>query len=250
MVGTLRLVTLNVWCGKLFDELIGFVKEEAYSTDVFCFQEVLDNKEGVPSAVFKDGREDIVTQFRRALPDFYAYSSIPQTNERGLATFVKNSWKVEDIKEEYVFGGKNTMSDNKWSTIGINMLYTRISAGGEQFNIWNLHGKFVAPDKKDYPETLEQSRKISNIIAPIAGKRILCGDFNLDPDTESIRILERIPLRNLIKEYKIKSTRTRYYDLPAQFADYIMPSEEVRVSDFGVINKVVSDHLPLYVKCY
>ncbi|MEM3839016.1 MAG: endonuclease/exonuclease/phosphatase family protein [Candidatus Micrarchaeaceae archaeon] len=247
----MRLVTLNAWCGKLPKELLNFVKEESPSTDVFCFQEVLDNKKGVQSAVFKGGTEDIVSQIREALPEFNGYSAIPQKNERGLATFISKKWRVEAVNEEYLLGEKDQMSGNDWSTIGINMLHTVVSNGeGSMFSIWNLHGKFVAPDKMDYPETIEQSKSVSRIIGSHQGKRILCGDLNLDPNTESIAILERIPLRNLVKEYGIKSTRTRFYELPNRFADYIMASNEIKVADFGVIEETVSDHLPLFLKCY
>ncbi len=241
----MRIVTLNTWCGKLFDELLPFLKEKSHDTDVFCFQEVLDNKPGVKSAVFKDGKEDLVAQMKEALPDFVGYSAIPQENERGLATFVKSDFTVEHHEDQYVYGSKGTMVDNNWSTIGINMLYTRIRAE-ETYHIWNLHGAFVAPDKMDYPKTLEQAKNIRNIVGNTEGKRILCGDFNLDPTTESMRIIESIPLRNLVKEYKISSTRTKYYTLPSQFADYIMPSSEVNVNGFGVLDSVVSDHFPLW----
>ncbi|MCL5419993.1 MAG: endonuclease/exonuclease/phosphatase family protein [Candidatus Marsarchaeota archaeon] len=245
----MRLITLNIWCGKLSGELIDFVKSKSTTTDVFCFQEVLDNRRGIPSAVFKDGSEDIANRLRQALPEFVGYNAIPQVNERGLATFIKKGWRVESVEEQYVYGKKNTMTDNKWSTIGINMLYTRIRKD-EVYNIWNIHGKFVALDKKDYPETLEQSRNIKGIIKAIDGKRILCGDLNLSPHTESIRILEGIPLRNLVTEYGITSTRTRYFEFPEKFADYIMPSHEVSVKKFAVLDDVVSDHLPLLIDCF
>jgi endonuclease/exonuclease/phosphatase family metal-dependent hydrolase len=227
---------------------MAFARGNASSTDVFCFQEVLDNEHGVKSVGFPEGTEDLVSRFREALPGFVGYSAIPEKNERGLATFIKKGWTVEEMKDEYVYGSKNTMTDNKWSTIGINMLYTQISKA-ETYHIWNLHGAFVTPDKKDYPKTIEQSGNIAKIIAPVKGKRILCGDFNLDPETESIAMLERIPLRNLVKEYNVTSTRTRYYGLPARYADYIMPSAEVKVLDFGTIDYVASDHYPLRLDC-
>ena len=62
----MRLITLNIWCGKLSGELIDFVKSKSTTTDVFCFQEVLDNRRGIPSAVFKDGSEDIANRLRQA----------------------------------------------------------------------------------------------------------------------------------------------------------------------------------------
>lgn len=39
---------------------------------------------------------------------------------------------------------------------------------------------------------------------------ILIGDLNLDPDTESIKILEK-EMRNLVKKYSIQTTRSDLY---------------------------------------
>jgi len=77
---------------------------------------------------------------------------------------------------------------------------------------------------------------------------VLCGDFNLLPDTESLKRLEGIGLRNLIKEYGITSTRTSFYDKPAKFADYALVSEGIEVKDFKILPDEVSDHSPMYLE--
>jgi endonuclease/exonuclease/phosphatase family metal-dependent hydrolase len=77
--------------------------------------------------------------------------------------------------------------------------------------------------------------------------RILCGDFNLLPNTDSLTILEQ-GMRNLIKEYPVTSTRSRFYEKPDKFADYILVSPEVVVEDFQVLDEAVSDHLPLLLE--
>lgn len=38
----MKLVSLNVWAGRVFDPLMNFVSEHARDTDIFCFQEVFD----------------------------------------------------------------------------------------------------------------------------------------------------------------------------------------------------------------
>ena len=245
----MRLITLNMWCGKLSDKIIDFARANSPSTDVFCFQEVLDNPRGVKSVGMPDGTEDIIARVKEALPDFNSHVAIPQTNERGLATFIRKELEVQKVEDQYVYGGRETMVNNSWNTIGINTLMTRVVKEGNAYSIWNLHGKFVNLDKKDYPETIAQSNNLKKFIQSEQGKRILCGDLNLAPDTESIGILERIPLRNLVREYGITSTRTEYFKFPEKFADYIMPSSEVVVKDFRVLEDVVSDHYPLLLDC-
>ena len=79
------------------------------------------------------------------------------------------------------------------------------------------------------------------------GKKILVGDFNLLPDTKSLKILEK-GMRNLIKEFKIKDTRGELYEKELRFADYALVSSDVMVLDFKVLNEKISDHLPLYLE--
>ena len=97
-------------------------------------------------------------------------------------------------------------------------------------------------------ELINQSKAISDFVLKQGGDIILCGDFNLLPDTESIAILEKFDLKNLIKEYDIKSTRTSLYKKPLQFADYVFVSKGINVLDFKVLPDEVSDHSPLFLK--
>ncbi len=77
---------------------------------------------------------------------------------------------------------------------------------------------------------------------------ILCGDFNLLPETESLQLFERAGLRNLIKEYGITSTRTSFYNKPVPYADYAFITNGVNLIDFKVLPEEVSDHAPLYIE--
>lgn len=77
--------------------------------------------------------------------------------------------------------------------------------------------------------------------------KILCGDFNLRPDTTSISTLKE-GMNDLIRRHGITSTRTQLYDKPEKYADYIFTSPEINVIDFNVWDDVVSDHNPLSLK--
>jgi endonuclease/exonuclease/phosphatase family metal-dependent hydrolase len=69
---------------------------------------------------------------------------------------------------------------------------------------------------------------------------IVVGDFNLLPQTKSVKMMET-KLVNLIKKYKIKSTR------PGDdvIMDYIFVNDKIKVKNFQVINNKISDHFPL-----
>ena len=77
---------------------------------------------------------------------------------------------------------------------------------------------------------------------------VMSGDFNLLPDTQSIKKLEDFGLRNLIKEHNITSTRTSLYPKAEKFADYTLTSKKIIIEDFKVLTDEVSDHSPLYLE--
>ena len=117
-----------------------------------------------------------------------------------------------------------------------------------QITVLNMHGLWQRNSKKaDTPERLEQSEKVNGFFENIEGKRILCGDFNLAPHGEAMRKFEDNML-NLVKEYKVNSTRSSHYPKEEKFADYILVSKDVKVMDFKVLQDEVSDHLPLLVE--
>jgi endonuclease/exonuclease/phosphatase family metal-dependent hydrolase len=53
-------------------------------------------------------------------------------------------------------------------------------------------------------------------------------------------------MENLIQEYNIQDTRTKYYKKPERFADYVFTSSDLSVNHFHLFDDVVSDHAPLF----
>ena len=106
--------------------------------------------------------------------------------------------------------------------------------------LWNGKGK------TDAPERILQSQRIRDFMDTLKTPIVLCGDFNLRPDTESLRLIEN-GMDNLIHRYAVKSTRTSLYTKEEPFADYVLTSPSLRVNAFRVLPHVVSDHAPLFV---
>ena len=98
--------------------------------------------------------------------------------------------------------------------------------------------------KKDSPERIAQSKRIKAFMDTINIPKIVCGDFNLRPDTTSMQIVDE-GMTNLVKVHKVTSTRTSLYSKEEKFADYILVSPEISVHKFSVLSDVVSDHAPL-----
>jgi endonuclease/exonuclease/phosphatase family metal-dependent hydrolase len=135
------------------------------------------------------------------------------------------------------------MRDGDWRTGPSAAQYAIVRVGKSQCAIVNVHGLSAWP-KSDTPERIEQSRRIAGLPARAPSARIICGDFNLLPDTESMRILEH-GMENLITKFSIASTRSSLHKLSSSFSDYMLVSPTVEVLNFSVSNIEVSDHLPM-----
>jgi exonuclease III len=168
----------------------------------------------------------------------------------GLAVFIKKNLKVVDsrvadfgpslgIKEDPVEG--NTKAQE-----------LDLAFEGKTFSIINYHGPALPGNKLDTPERIANSQSLKAIWDNFPAKpKILCGDFNLLPQTQSIKILEGCG-KNLIKEFKITNTRNEIswqkYQNNQSFADFVFVSPAINIKNFVVPYNLVSDHLPLILE--
>lgn len=258
----MKLITLNAWGGKVYEPLMAFVESRAMDTDVFCMQEMLfgPRAEAAPSS---KGRMNLCSEIERRLPDFevlmypapqearyFEAELLPDDTSPGLAIFIRKSLSVTgqggfrcyrgEIPSGADFGGKMTGSC-QWVRIR--------QEGTGDITVMNLHGLWqTKTEKADTPERIAQSHILHDFIGETAGKKLLCGDFNLRPDGECIRLLEQ-GMINLIKTSGATSTRSSLYTKPDKFADYVLVSPDIQVRHFEVLQDEVSDHLPLLVDC-
>ncbi len=257
----MQLVSLNVWGGREFDALSKFFKEVSGETDVFCFQEVYDSKECL--RVGNDGTHfNLLNELTAILPDFNHYF-VPEFKandfaagaaleaEYGPAIFYKKNLIPIDNGSFYTAGALREFHEEDNQDVGI-FQYGKFKAGERILAVGNLHG-IAAWSKDDTTARLEQSRKVKEFFSGIEGSKILCGDFNLNPDTKSIALLGH-DMRNLISEFHIETTRSdlnrekyRGQAVEDRISDYFFVSPDIEVKFFIVPEIEVSDHLPLVV---
>lgn len=243
----MKLITLNIWGGILHEPLLSFIKEQSKTVDIFCFQEDFNNPPGIFSKVTtKKPRMQIHSEIEAILPEFNSYIHPVQDGEESQSIFVRKTISINKVDEVFVYRWKNAMEGIDSSTYGVNLEYFQFIINNKHFTVCNLHGHWTPRFKGDSPARLEQSHNIKKFFDGVEGAKILCGDFNVSPNTQSMNILEE-NMRNLVKEYNVTSTRSSYYDKGVdKFADYILISPEVIVKDFKVLPEEVSDHLSLY----
>lgn len=168
----------------------------------------------------------------------------------GLAVFFKKDLLVLDHGEIFVHKQKGyDLEQEKKGRTAKNLQYLTLQVEDYQkLTIVNFHGLWNGQGKGDSEDRLAQSENIVSFLKTLNHSFILGGDFNLNPDTRSLKMFEDCGLRNLIKEYGITSTRTSFYAKENRYADYVFVSKGVNVLDFQVLPDEVSDHAPLCVK--
>lgn len=241
----MKLISLNAWGGRV-TEILDFFRQHQ-DADIFLLQEIFHN--GTERTVFdSQERAKLFEEINESLLDHSGYFAPVEAGEWGLAIFVKQSIQILGHGDIFVYREKDSMIGRDAATVGRNLQFMNIALGDKVLNILNFHGLWSGrgKGKSDSPERLEQSAKIVNFIKNLQGEIILAGDFNLRPDTQSLIMIEKeLNLRNLVKDYKLESTRTSYYTKPERFADYVLCSAGVVIKDFLALPEEISDHKAL-----
>lgn len=252
----MKLITLNVWGGIAYKPLAAFIRKQSSQIDIFCFQEMLFGSAPTFTPTHK-ARSNIFSEIVSWLPGFTSYRHFahsghfwtePISFKAGQAIFVKSSLRVSGDGGFVCYEGEPSITTTLGGKLTGNCQWVDIADGEDTITVANLHGLWQENSHKmDTPERLVQSRMIKKFLDGKVGKKILCGDFNLLPNGKSMEILEE-GMRNLIKEYRIQSTRSSLYKKEVRFANYVLVSPEIKVKDFRVLPDEVSDHLPLYLE--
>lgn len=238
----MKLITLNIWGGHVRDPLLAFIKTYK-DIDIFCFQEVYcDAKEKI-STEDRDVSLNIFSELQSLLPKHNAFFRPVVNDIYGVGMFVKKN--IEVLGEGQVFIHENPKYTGRGPSHSRNLQWLECYVNNQVYSISNIHGLWNGMGKTDTPARIAQSLRIREFINSIQIPKILCGDFNLRPDTESLKIIED-GMNNLIKMYKVSSTRTSLYSKQEKFADYILTSPEISINEFTVLKDEVSDHSPLF----
>ncbi len=237
----MKLITLNIWGGHIQGPLLEFIASHR-DIDIFCFQEVYHNAQNKISNEDRKVCLNIFSELQDFLPDHNAFFRPAVENIYGIGMFIKKEFEILGEGDINIHDNPNYSGSGPTHSRNLQWLEYRIN--NQIYSIMNVHGLWNGKGKTDTPERIAQSQRIRNFIDTINTPKILCGDFNLRPDTESLKIIEK-GMSNLIQLYNINSTRTHLYPKEEKFADYVFTSPEITVNTFEVLKNEVSDHSPL-----
>lgn len=265
----MKLLSLNCWAGRLFPSIRDYILSE--NADVICLQEVLRSDTTEAEWVtYRDGhleyqqRANLFEDMRAVLPDHDAFfctsmrgqlgaDTGPIWAEFGLATFVRRRLPVlghamDFIHDQYRHDGWGPHPRPR----NAHVVRIHDPEMGKPTTIAHLHGLRGEDGKHDTPERLAQAHALVGLINRLwrpNEKLIVCGDFNLLPDSVTFDMFNSLGLTDLVTAGAFTGTRTSYYTKPERFADYILVSRQIDVSRFEVIREPeVSDHCPLLLE--
>jgi len=237
----MKLMTLNIWGGHVRNPLLDFIVLHR-DIDIFCFQEVYHN---APEKISNEDRKvslNIFSELQALLPDHRGFFRPVVNNIYGISMFVRK--EIDVLREGEVTIHENLSYSGRGPTHSRNLQWLEYRINNQIYSVLNVHGLWNGQGKTDSPERIAQSKRITEFLNQIKVPTVMCGDFNLRPDTESMKMLEQ-GMKNLVQTYQVTSTRSSLYPKAEKFADYILTSPEIKVNKFEVLQDEVSDHLPL-----
>ncbi|MCJ8334121.1 MAG: endonuclease/exonuclease/phosphatase family protein [Epibacterium sp.] len=257
---------LNGWGGKLQEELLPYISTTA--PDVLCLQEVVHSPETDKDwLTYRDGdhvlrqRANFFRDVCHALPEHVAVfcpaaqgilwdndQSIP--SQWGLATFVHRSLPIIGQAQGFVHKGFSPVGygdhPRSRSVHGVRVFDYKANRA---VSVTHMHGLRDLNGKMDTPERTAQVQKLLDLSRQVSEPddlTVICGDFNVEPDSQTLTILSEAGLSELVTGRGFNSTRNSHYKKPGRFADYMLINREEAVKGFDVIYAPeVSDHCPL-----
>lgn len=259
----MKLVSLNTWGGKIYQPFITFIKKCSQDSDIFCFQEIYNTTSDVKQ--YADIRANLLGELTKILPTFQffysieisGFDSIPNPVDfnltLGKVIFLRNKITVDSTNDILLHGDRSEKFLKKdFSNLPLVLQSIDFTINKKQFTVLNIHGTSFPGTKLDTKLRLDHATKIKDFLKFKKGEKIIVGDFNLLPGTQSIKIIED-GMRNLVKEFNIQRTRSKlspFYGMVdfQKFADYTFVSKGVEVKSFEVPKVEISDHLPMILE--
>ncbi len=234
----MKIMSLNVWQGRLERVLLKHL--ETLNLDFACMQEAIDYDGfslGLVSSYQKIG--DSLRLDQQFFSPLLATKLGNKQMTFGNATYSRLPFSQTST----VFTRGEHTDDFDFDTDDYNIRafqHALIEVGDKKLNILNHHGHHIDSHKLGDEETARQVTQIAGYIKQLDGAVILCGDFNLAPESESIKLLDSF-LHNLPVERSLETTRSRL-TYKNEVCDYIFVNDEIHVNDFSMDETIISDH--------
>jgi endonuclease/exonuclease/phosphatase family metal-dependent hydrolase len=241
----MKLIQINVWCGRVRNSTIEFIKEQ--DADVVCTQEIINTNKELPGLFDSYNIHNDIS----AMYPFCYFSPTFDYMHYGVKTMFGNAvyskHPILDQKTVFVHGQYTTSRsvDSDSGTNVRNLQIIVLDTPQGKLTVANHHGYHTFNHLGD-AVSVETMRNVATELSSIDSHLIFAGDLNTSYESDAIKVFENSPLRNLTEENNIKTTLSQLSRVPIDVpCDYIFVSKNVHVNEFTVSEKIVSDHKAL-----
>jgi endonuclease/exonuclease/phosphatase family metal-dependent hydrolase len=239
----MKIFQLNIWGGKLGKQIVDLINKE--DADIVCLQEVIEVP-GSESFLVEDLDE---IRKKTGYPHYhfnpqFGYKLMNRTAKSGLAILSK----IPFMETDAIFTRLKYIDDFDILDTDYNIRSLQrvtVEKDGNRLHVLNHHGHHIPEHKNGDDETVRQCKMIVDYMKKLEGPIVLCGDFNLSPESESLEQINAV-LINHAKERRILTTRTPLTH-KTEVCDYIFTSPDIEVKDFQVLDDIASDHKALTI---
>jgi len=234
----MKLLQLNAWTLRLSTNIADMITKEA--PDIVALQEA-------PETTIEIGLFPSLTEFMDRIRFHHTYFSPVYSFRFMLGMIDFGNAIISNLplhEKNTVFTNLEYVADFSLAENSYNVRnFQHIVAedeNGKKFHLINHHGYHVPQHKKGDDFTLKACRQIVDYAHSLEGAVIITGDFNLEPGSESLAVIEAF-FRNLSTEYNLETTRT-FLTHKSEVCDYIFVNDKVTVNHFYTSDIVASDH--------
>jgi len=242
----MKILQLNIWGGRLHRQIIRLIEKE--QPDILCLQEVvrLPGQEAVFISTLEELQDELQFKYVFFAP-LFSFNYMNRTAELGNCIMSKHP-----IRSEYTEFTNLAYTENldftETDDYNVrNFQHAVIEILDNLFHVINHHGHHLREHKNGDESTMRQTTRIAAYIEGLVGPKILCGDFNLKPESTSLEPINSL-LINHVKETEVISTRTPLTH-KTEACDYIFTSDDIVVKRFEVLDDIASDHKALVIEC-
>jgi len=262
----MKIMCLNAWGGKLYYKLLPYLKEA--DADILCLQEMVHTPKTKKDWLeYRDGdhilpqRANFFQDVQSVLTDYIGIfcpaaqgvlwdGDTPIPSQWGIATFVRKSYPLIGQIQGFVHKSYSPYDYGEHprsrSAHGVKVFDYN---GDTPVVIAHMHGLRDLNGKMDTPERTLQAHNLLSMVNGLAENNaplVVCGDFNVVPNSETLKILSAAGLTDLVTTQTTRGTRNSHYKKKNRYADYMLVNEHTNVLDFNVIfEPEVSDHCPM-----
>lgn len=270
----IRIVSLNCWGGRIYKPLMQYLQE--VDADILCLQEMFSAPPDVPSPLifpYQYRQEEslpahptLFTELHAVLPNHQAFfypaaqgylhdGAVTEYKVRyGIATFIRDTLPIIGEGVSFVYG---SYRQGVWGEPPLprNAHCVRLWRydNAKPLVVSHMHGLWLKDGKGDSPERVAQATALVDLVTRVRhidDDVVVCGDFNVLPQSVTFNILGNIGLRDLVVANGYTDTRSSFYKKNQRYADYMLVSTTVKVHDFSVsVEPEISDHRPLVLHC-